>query len=154
MTDQMQRYAAELADHAVAAIAPWVRDNIARIAEAWRPGLAAELDDAAQAAGSQAETDIGPRLRSLLELDVDEQPTGPLDVLRRLVPYPTEVLEAAGVPEIERDDHAAAVFPDDRYDLVPSAFADFGPEVHEAGLRWGAAKAHTVLARRRAEGRR
>lgn len=154
MTDQMQRYAAELADEVVPAIAPWVRAHVVRIAEAWRPGLAAELDAATEAAASRAEAEIGSALRSLLELDVDEQPTGPLDVLRRLVPYPTEVLAAAGVPEVERDDHAVAVFPDDRYDLVPAAFADFGPEVHEAGLRWGAAKAHTVLARRRAEGRR
>ena len=31
---------------------------------------------------------------------------------------------------------------------------DLDPALHEPGLRWGAAKAHVVLARRRAEGRR
>lgn len=146
----IQPYATELADLAIDAIPDWVRRNVARIAEAWRPGLTDELHDETEEAARRALDEIGPRLRTLLARDVDEQRTGPLDVLRGLVPYPTAVLVAAGVPEVERDDHAVSVFPDDRYDLVPSAFADFGDEVHEAGLRWGAAKAHTVLSRRRA----
>ena len=33
-------------------------------------------------------------------------------------------------------------------------FADVDPTLHEPGLRWGASKAHVVLLRRRAEGRR
>lgn len=146
----IQPYATELATLAIDAIPDWVRSNVARIADAWRPGLAAELHEETEEAARRARDEIGPKLAALLALDVEEQRTGPLDVLRRLVPYPTVVLEAAGIPEVERDDHAASVFPDDRYDLVPSAFADFGEDVHEAGLRWGAAKAHTILSRRRA----
>lgn len=152
--EMMARHAEALAAEAVAAIPTWVRERIGHIAEAWRAGLSHELAGEADAAAERAVEEVGTALRDLLALDVDEQRIGPLQVLRRLTPYPTAVLEAAGIPEVERDDGAVAAFPTDRYDLVPASFADFGPEVHEAGMRWGAAKAHVVLRRRRAEGLR
>jgi hypothetical protein len=68
--------------------------------------------------------------------------------------HPTQVLAEAGVPPVERDEHAARLFPDDRYDLAPATFSDLDEALHEPGLVWGAAKAHVVLARRRREGRR
>ena len=43
---------------------------------------------------------------------------------------------------------------DDDYDLIIADFADLTPDLAEAGIAWGAAKAHVVLARRRREGRR
>ena len=98
--------------------------------------------------------DVAPRVRALLELDVDSQPTGPLAVVRTVVVHPTRVLAGAGVPPVERDEFAERAFPDDVYDLTPGSFRDLGENVHEAGLRWGAAKAHMTLARRRAEGLR
>jgi hypothetical protein len=92
---------------------------------------------------------VEPALRDLLRADVDDQRTNPLAILRGAVRYPTGVLRAAGVPPVERDAHAVALFPEDDYDLSPAAFADLGPSVHEPGLRWGAAKAHVILRRRR-----
>ena len=56
--------------------------------------------------------------------------------------------------KVVRDAHAERLFPDDDYDLSPGAFADVDPALHEPGLVWGAAKAHVIMARRRAEGRR
>jgi hypothetical protein len=44
---------------------------------------------------------------------------------------------------VERDDFQRDRFPDDVYDLVPTSFADFGPDVADAGIAWGAAKAWT-----------
>jgi hypothetical protein len=85
---------------------------------------------------------------------VDQQATGPLALLREAVRYPTAVLADAGVPPVVRDEFAVRAFPDDAYGLAPAAFADVDPSLHEPGLVWGAAKAHVVLARRRAEGRR
>jgi len=69
------------------------------------------------------------------------------------------VLRQAGVPGVVRDEEAQRQFPDDDYDLTPANFADLdaGPTeggLAEAGIAWGAAKAHVVLARRRREGRR
>lgn len=93
------------------------------------------------AAVAEARADVLPRLAQLLGQDIDEQRTTPLSVLRDAVRYPTAVLAAAGVPEANRDQDTAARFPDDVYDLVPATFADIGPDVADAGLRWGAAKA-------------
>lgn len=150
----MRACATELADAVERRLPDWVRSEVTRIAEAWQPGLAERLTGETEAAAEAARSEVAAAVRELLEADVDAQRTGPLDVLRRAVRFPTGVLAAAGIPEVERDEHAEAAFPDDPYDLTPAAFADLGPDVHDAGLRWGAAKAHTVLTRRRAEGRR
>jgi hypothetical protein len=64
------------------------------------------------------------------------------------------VLDELGVGPPDRDEFARRNFPEDRYDLTPASFADVDPTLHEPGLVWGAAKAHVVLQRRRAEGLR
>ncbi len=104
-------------------------------------------------AGRMAADEIGGRLRELLALDLDDQWTNPLTIVRSAVRFPTEVLQSLGAAEVRRDQFLASQSPDDVYDLTPAAFADFGPEVHESGITWGAAKAHLHLQRRRAEGR-
>lgn len=147
-------FASALADAVDAAIGPWVVRSVAAVADAWEPGLAPRLVPAATAAGEQAARDVGSRVRALLEADVDQQPTGPLALLREAVRYPTAVLAEAGVPPVARDEFAVRAFPEDAYGLSPAAFADVDPTLHEPGLVWGAAKAHVVMARRRAEGRR
>lgn len=152
--EQLARYAADLADGVEAALAPWVERCV-------RTGCAAagvSADDgllaAARAAGVRCRDEVAPAVRALLVTDIDEQATTPLAVLRGAVRHPTEVLEAAGVPAPRRDEFAQRSFPEDRYELAPASFADLDPDLVEAGLRWGAAKAHVHLARRRAEGRR
>lgn len=151
---RLAELAGVLADAVDAALGPWVVRSVAAVADAWQPGLAPQLARAAAEAGEQATRDVGARVRALLATDVDQQATGPLAVLRDAVRYPTAVLAAAGVPPVARDEFAERAFPDDAYGLAPAAFADVDPTLHEPGLVWGAAKAHVVLARRRAEGRR
>jgi hypothetical protein len=148
-------YAAALADGVEAALPRWVERSVeqvhvARLAR--RPPAEVRAD--AARAGLAATAEIAPRVRDLLELDIDEQPTGPLAILRDAVVFPTRVLSDAGVPPVERDAFAQRQFPADVYDLSPTGFADIDPELHEVGLVWGAAKAHVHLSRRRAEGRR
>jgi hypothetical protein len=148
-------YAAALADGVQAALPGWVERSVERVHVAQtmrRPPQ--DVRDAAAAAGLAAAADVGARVRALLALDVDEQPTGPLAIVRQAVPYPTEVLQVAGVAPVARDEFAARQFPDDVYDLSPTSFAELDPDLHEAGLVWGAAKAHVHLARRRAAGLR
>jgi len=147
-------HAAVLADGIERALGPWVVRSVVDLADAWQPGLGRTLAEPAEAAGRAAAAEVGPEVRALLALDVDLQPTGPLAVLRSAVRFPTEVLAAAGVPAVVRDEFAERAFPDDVYGLAPAAFADLDPALHDAGLVWGAAKAHVVLARRRNEGRR
>lgn len=143
-------YGAELAAGIEAALPGWVESSVARIVSAWCGSVAPDVASNSQQAGRLAAQRVGPEVRALLALDVDEQRTTPLAILRqRAVPFPTEVLAAAGVPPVARDRGAAALFPDDVYDLSPASFADLGPELAEVGLRWGAAKAFEHMRRHR-----
>jgi hypothetical protein len=97
--------------------------------------------DAARVAGEQARLEVGAAVRRLLEADVDEQRGNPLDLLRRAVRYPTEVLRDAGAPAVDRDRFSLERFPDDDYDLTPATWSDIDPSLLELGIAWGAAKA-------------
>jgi hypothetical protein len=147
-------HAAVLADGVERALPLWVVRCVVEVADAWQPGLSRSLAEPAAEAGRRAAAEVGPEVRSLLEQDVDDQVTGPLAVLRTAVRYPTAVLAGAGVGAVVRDEFAERAFPDDVYGLAPASFADLHPALHEPGLVWGAAKAHVVLARRRADGHR
>lgn len=150
----LRSYAGELADALEVALPAWVEASI--MSAAARAGH--EVDDGmvqeARDAGARAGREVGPRLRSLLLADIDDQRTTPLEVLRRSTGYATEVLHNAGVPHPARDQFAVDAFPDDVFGLAPATFADLSPALLDLGVRWGAAKAHVHLARRRAEGRR
>lgn len=87
-----------------------------------------------------------PSESTFIELDAARNP---LDILRRGVGPLNERLAAHDLPVPSRDEVQQRLFPDDRYDLAPGAFNDLGDEVHHAGLRWGAAKAHLHLLRHR-----
>ena len=138
-----------LADTVEEVLPAWVERSVATIAVAWFGSVPPELASAAREAGLAARREVGARLRALLALDIDAQPTGPLAVLRTAVAHPTAVLEGAGVPAVERDEFAERAFPADRYGLSPATWADVDPSLHEPGLIWGAWKAQQHLARRR-----
>lgn len=144
-------YADRLADGIEDALAPWVERSVHIVAERWQAGAGAPLRDGAVAAGAAAVAAIGPQVRSLLSADVSDQRTGPLAVVRGAVRFPTEVLAAAGVPPVGRDEFAVRAFPDDVYDLAPASFADLSPDLAGPGIEWGAAKAHVVMARHRTD---
>jgi hypothetical protein len=150
----LARYAVALADGVEAALPGWVVGCVERILVAYRGAVEPEEHRAAARAGAEAVAEVGPEVRALLLTDIDAQRTSPLALLREAVRYPTDVLERAGVPPVERDPFDERQFPDDRYALSPATLADLDPALHEPGLTWGAAKAHVHLARRRREGRR
>lgn len=151
--EALARYGEALTGAVEAALGPWMAAAIeARLPAGTDPGARAEADRQLAEATPRAVADVGGRLRQLLALDLDDQWTNPLSIIRQAIAYPTSVLAAAGAPPVERDGTDAALHPDDVYGLVPLAFADLGPEVHERGLEWGAAKAHVHLTRRRIAG--
>ena len=141
----MQEHATRLASAVEVALPGWVERSVARRL----PGADEEVRAAASAAGARARDEVGAEVRTLLELDIDEQRTTPLTLLRAAVRYPTEVLRAASAPPVERDRAQERLFPDDVYDLTPATFADVDPDLAEPGLAWGAAKAFTHLRRHR-----
>ncbi|MDP9071424.1 MAG: hypothetical protein M3N68_09105 [Actinomycetota bacterium] len=139
----MEEQAKALADGIEAALPAWVERSVEAVLVAWRGAADPTVLGAAREAGVRARSDVGGRVRALLEGDVDEQRSTPLSILRDAVRYPTEVLRAAGVPPVERDDFATACFPSDDYGLTPASLADLDPALVEAGIAWGAAKAWT-----------
>lgn len=154
---RLQEYATALAEGIDRALPAWVIRQVARVHQAWTGEPEASdgpVHEAALVAAQRALVDVGPRVHGLLVLDIDEQRSNPLALVRRAVTYPTEVLREAGVPPVARDAQAEEHFPDDDYDLTPGSFADLDPALQEPGLLWGAAKAHVHLRRRRAEGLR
>lgn len=151
---RLVEHATALADAIDGALAPWVERSVELVCVDAGRSLDPELRRAAVVAGRRCHDEVGPAIRSLLLTDVDEQRSTPLAVLRAAVRYPTEVLAAAGVPAVARDEFEVRAHPDDRYSLAPASFSDVDESLAEPGLVWGAAKAHVHLARRSVEGRR
>jgi hypothetical protein len=150
---RLSRYAADLADGVERVLPSWVEREVERLSSAYHGRVDDDIARQAAEAGRRAQEEVGPRVRALLERAVDEQRTNPLAIIREAVVYPTAVLRAAGVPPVVRDEMAEEHFPDDDYDLTPTRFADLDPDLHEPGLRWGAAKAFVFKERRRQEGK-
>lgn len=144
----MITYAEALIDAVEAALGGWV---VAAVAHRYPPPIPPEVEEAATRAAEAAVVDVGGRVRELLELDIDDQWTNPLAIIRTATAYPTAILAEAGVPPVPRDANDMRINPDDVYALAPASFADLGEGVHEPGLVWGAAKAHLHLRRRRQE---
>ncbi len=94
--------------------------------------------------------DAVTRLEVLVSADPAEPLSGPLERLRSATHPLTARFDELGVTPPTRDAMDIELRPDDRYGLGPMTFADLGPRTHEAGIAWGAAKAHLHL-RRRAE---
>lgn len=91
--------------------------------------------------GQTIAVQLSGELRALLTTDIDSQRQSPLALIRQHVGPATEYLSTAGIPHRMRDAYDEDVFPSDVYAIVPKAWIDFGEEVSDAGLRWGAAKA-------------
>lgn len=84
---------------------------------------------------------VDTALRVFLTSDVDAQRTTPLSIIRHEMGPVTELLRSVGCAHANRDPFDESAFPDDVFGIGPYAWQDFGEEVHDAGLRWGAAKA-------------
>ena len=149
-SERFAAYGSDLAAAVEQAVPGWIRRAVYwhlgdRVADESfdREALDRRLDDIGQAAAGN----IGGRLRQLLQRDVDEQWTNPLSIIRSVVHYPTEILNDYNVPGPDRWIEHVRMFPNDTYDLTPANFAAFGDDVHQCGIRWGAAKAHIHLQR-------
>jgi hypothetical protein len=145
----LRTYALTLAAAIERALPQWLERCVARFVV-----LDASVAAVLARAVDEAAAEVMPEIRAVLLADVDQQRINPLALLRAAVRFPTAVLAGLEVPPVARDEFARRNFPDDLYDLTPASFADVDPALHEPGLVWGAAKAHVVLQRRRAEGRR
>ena len=124
--------------------AAWVVRAVMRIVDAWgrlTPDARTATIAAARDAGEVARTRVVRELREFFAVDVAEQRTTPLAIVRTLRTDATEVLRAAGIPEVERDEFDTRAFPDDIYGIVPLSIAELGDdELGGALLAWGLGK--------------
>ena len=141
----LAQHAAALRDLLVDVVPQWVDVTLRFRAQSDAdPQL---LQAASARAVTVAQTKTLPDVVKLLDADIDEQWTSPLDLVRSLVPALTTELDQLGAPEIGRDPGTTEMYPDDRFALTPATFADIHPDLHQPGLAWGAAKAHIHLRR-------
>ena len=153
MTDDdvaLAQFGEELVRAIESALGSWVQTTVETVLRAQGRSIGGETATLIDVARRDATLTIVQELQTVLALDVDEQRQNPLSILRAAVRYPTQVLRAVGAQPIARDEFDEQSFPDDEFALTPAAFSDFGSAVHDAGIMWGAAKAHVHLQRRRA----
>ena len=146
----LARYSDELVRAVEASLGDWVERSVRTVLRAQGRSVDDATETLIATARREATLDVIAEMRAVLAMDIDEQRRNPLSILRSAVRYPTSVLQAAAAVPIARDEFDERSFPDDIYALTPAAFSDFGPVVHDAGITWGAAKAHVHLQRRRA----
>jgi hypothetical protein len=129
----------------------WVERQVVRIVDAWGRADAATRARAerdAVSAGRAAADRVETELHALLALDVGEQRATPLQIVRSAYREPTGVLEAAGIPAVERSEFDERAWPDDRYGLVIHDLGALGDEELAAlHFAWGMAKAGVLRAR-------
>jgi hypothetical protein len=122
-------------------------DALAIAVPAWASRICAARGVDAGGVGPAAWAVVAGPLAVSLDLDLPVPQPNPLAVLRRAVSAPTSVLRAAGVALPARDEFSIRRSPDDVYDIEPATWSDFGDEVHELGIVWGAAKTMQHLRR-------
>jgi len=130
----------------------WVERSVRRILDAWGrtpPDAREHAERAAADAGRAATTRVVGELRALFALDPEAQRSTPLEIVRGAYREPTEVLAAAGIPPVERDEFGERAWPDDTYDLVVHGLGDLGDDdLAPLQMVWGLAKAKVLRARR------
>lgn len=144
---ELQVATVELALRVESVLPGWVVRSVVGLHRAWAGEVPAEVSAAAEVAGQRAADEVGAELRRMAGPVHGELSTTPLTVIRAAVRFPAAVLRDAGVPGVVRDAYDERHFPDDHYGLTPRSFSDIDPALHEAGLRWGAARARSHLAR-------
>lgn len=114
----------------------------ARLAER-RIAASPELDEALV----RGQVWLARELGALVALPFRFQRRSPLEVFQEALGFPTEALAAAGVLPVPRDQVVANALPGDLFDLAPASSQQIGPEIWEAHLVWGAAKAAALAGR-------
>lgn len=144
MTDEEEKftqYGQGLYDAISKAIRPWLNHQVLNRVKV----LDDEMARAIEICAAQVEESIA----DLAAADVDAPLSGPLERIRQGVEPLNAMLDQRGVDPPLRNAMDQQMRPGDRHELGPMTFRDLGDAVHDAGISWGAAKAHLHLQRRR-----
>lgn len=148
---RLEHYGDALARAIDEAVAGWIEASVTRAARAQLGSVPDALAGAAMAAGEVARLEVAAALGELLSTDVDHQRTTPLTIVRRAADHATRVLRDAGIAPVDRDRFSEERFPADVYGIGPGRLVELSPSCHEAGIAWGAAKAHVHRTRHRTD---
>ena len=121
----------------VAAVPGWMTRMSAAVLGS--QSIALRADEIAHMA-DEARQFVDLRLSELFAADVDQQRTTPLSILRDSVRYPNALLATQGATAFAAAGGSHFSQSEDPFHLMPASLADFGDEVHQAGLLWGAGK--------------
>jgi hypothetical protein len=147
---RLEQASAMLIDGVGAALPAWAERVAAMLMEAWGALDAATRRDVvgkAREAGERAARRVATELAELAAVDPAEQRATPLEIIRTAVTEPTEVLAAAGMPDVVRDPFDERAWPEDRFGLVPRTLKDLDPDLAAVHFAWGVAKAAVLRAR-------
>ena len=129
----------------------WVERQVSAILDAWGRADAATRATGGtrrgRARGGPQPTGSSRSCTQLFALDAGEQRATPLQIVRSAYREPTAVLEAAGIPPVERSEFDERAWPDDRYGLVIHDLGALGDaELAPLHFAWGMAKAGVLRA--------
>jgi len=147
---RLEEASAALIDGVRVAIPAWAGRSAAFLLSAWGgldAGRKGEVVTEAREAGERAAGRVAAELAGLLALDPGEQRATPLEIIRSAVAEPTEVLVAAGMPDVVRDPFDERAWPEDRFGLVPRTVRDLDEDLAAVHFAWGIAKAAVLRAR-------
>ncbi len=147
---RLDEAASALVEGVGVALPAWAARAVGTLLTAWAqldPDREGEVVADARRAGERAARRVAAELRDQLALDPAEQRATPLEIIRTAVVEPTQVLAAAGVPDVVRDPFDERSWPDDRYGLVPRTLRDLDPDLAAVHFAWGIAKAAVLRAR-------
>ena len=149
-TERLAEAAEALIDGVGVVLPAWAERAADALLTAWGgipAGRRREVVTDARAAGERAARRVADELRELLALDPAEQRATPLEIIRTAVVEPTEVLAAAGLPDVVRDPFEERAWPGDRFGLVPRTLRGLDPDLAAVHFAWGVAKAAVLRAR-------
>ena len=138
--DDMERFRAigsELLVSVDRALGPWLANHVGGLCReslaACASGVESELEDRLNGARELAIEN----LRRMTGAEIDEAVSGPLEQIRSALVPLTDWLQTCGAAPNGSPDSR----PDDPFGFGPVTFRDLSDGVHDAGIRWGAAKA-------------
>jgi hypothetical protein len=140
--ERVAAFGRDLAEHVLEALPDWI---VAIVNERF----GAEISDCntLEEVAKQVVVDLRTPLLAFFALDIDEQHTTPLTIIRTAMMSVTAFLQTQGVAPVSRDPFDERAMPADVYALGPLAWNDLGEAAHTSGLQWGAAKAFVHRAR-------
>lgn len=151
LLDRLQNLGDELVDGIARILPAWVERAVERILVAWDrldTGTAAAARAEARTVGVTTATRVVGELRGLFDVDVGDQRSTPLNIVRSAYREPTGLLARLGIPGVVRDPFDERVHPDDDYDLAPRGLVELGDSNLGAVLvAWGITKAKVLRAR-------